>query len=83
MCHATGDLGIPSRKARLSLLMPRKSIFLVAIGRSSDSSLARSDFSIQRVHGSHMRTIPLKCGSHMRTTQLRSGLHCRLQRPPG
>lgn len=34
MCHVTGEpFWIPSRTARSSLLMPRKSIFLVAIGR--------------------------------------------------
>jgi len=54
-------------KSTLSLLNASQTDILVAIGRSSDSSLARSDFNIQWIHGSHMRTLSFKCGSHMRT----------------
>ena len=40
---------------------------LVAIGRSSDLSLAHSRFQYSKDHGSRMRTLSVKCGSHMRT----------------
>ena len=49
MCRVTGAPLDSFAKSTLSLLMLCKSIFLLAIGRSSDLSLARSDFNIQRI----------------------------------